>query len=178
MAYLTMVASSADLKYDIFRLAGLYITRSVFTPGMWQTMSFPVEIRFCDLSSIHFQPRGRFVNTDGVLPAREPGWVSTTDEFLVPAGQYRREAETETEVWCVGADDKLFDTSHVTMVKLAAGETCVVPNGRHLFIASGTCSTNGQSLPGPVYFKVQTGDKTLLAETETYLLHWVPPSTS
>lgn len=178
MAYLTEVASSTDLKYDKFRLAGLNITRSVFTPGMWQTMSFPVEIRFCDLSSIHFQPRGRFVNTDGILPVREPGWMSTRDEFLVPAGQYRREAETETEVWCVRAEDTLVDTSNVTLVKLTPGEACVIPNGNHLFVAFGTCLVGGQSFPGPVYFKLQTGDKTFLAETDAYLMHWLPPSTS
>lgn len=178
MAYLDVVASSSGLKYDAFSLGGLYITRSVFTPGMWQTMRFPVDIRFCDLFSKHFQPRGRFVNTDNVLPAREPGWVSTTDEFLVPAGQYRREAETETEVWCVQAERKETDTSHVALHKLAPGETCLVPNNRHLFIASGACSVDGRALPGPAYFWVQTGDKAISAQTETYLMHWLAPSKS
>lgn len=178
MVYLERVAESPELVYTIFKAGGLYISRSIFQPGMWQTMNFPQEVRFCDLASKHFQPRGRLVNTDGALPPREPGWMSTTDEFLVPAGQYRREAEGETEVWCVQVDGKGGDTSHVTLLKLAPGESCQVPNGHYLFLATGECTANGRTLTSPAHFHLQSGDKTISAQTETYLMHWPTPSTS
>jgi hypothetical protein len=172
MVYLRLVDQSTDVDYSVFRVAGLYITRTIFAPGMWQTMNFPEDVRFCDLASKHFQPAGVFANTDGILPDRMPGWMSCDDKLLVKAGSYRRQALTLTEVWCVSSDGRASDTSHVTVRRLGPGQSTPLTPGSNLFVARGSCSAGGERLsPGRLY-EVESAGLSVQAEAETYVLLW------
>lgn len=170
--YPQLVDQSEGLAYDAFRFAGLYITRARFAPGMWQTLRYAADVRFCDLASKHFQPEGTFVNTDGVLPPRGPGWMSAADTLLVPAGIYRREAQTPTEVWCITDQGRTAGTAHVGVHRLAAGQSLPVAPGHHLLLACGTCGALGRTLePGRLY-QVESPQLTLEAATECYVIVW------
>jgi hypothetical protein len=151
----------------------LSLTQSVYWPGYWQILNFPEPTPVNNLSSRHVIISGSMIEPMGTLPIRGPGWISSLDTGMLPAGQWRRETPDGCEIWCVRVMGRpLARVDHVQIVCLNEGETHTVDSGENLFVAYGVCSTGTHNLEPYRYFKIGSQAKTITAQALCYLFVW------
>lgn len=160
------------------KIDGLNICKSVYQPGYWFETVFTEPTPVNDLSSKHFITSGKITDKAGLLPDRVAGWRTWEDTGIVPPGTIHREALEGCEIWCVWNDaDPEGRVDHVTVVFLTAGQEYIVPNQSNMFSAFGLLSLNGQAIEDETPYVLTAGERTVLAENDTYFMHW-PLSTS
>lgn len=169
MIHLEHVADSKPgPSYEYIKVDGLTFSKSVFAPGMWQTMRFPEDVVFSELASAHVQTTGVFRDESCVLPARMPGWMSRHDDFKVPAGEYKRVADELVTVWCCRGGG----CHRVQTMAVPQGEVITISQGTRALIAEGSLLLDGKQFVGPRIIHVASQDKTLKAESMTYVFLW------
>jgi hypothetical protein len=169
MIHLEHVADSKPgPSYEYIKVDGLTFSKSVFAPGMWQTMRFAEACTLSGLASAHIQTTGTLRDEAGVLPDRPPGWLSREDHFLVPAGEHTRTAQDLVTVWCCRGGD----CQDVKTVAVPQGETITISQGMSALIADGSLVLDGKQYVGPRIIRAATGDKTFMAEALTYVFLW------
>lgn len=151
----------------------LSFAQSIYWPGYWQILNFPEPTPVNDLSSRHVIVSGSMIEPMGTLPIRGPGWISSLDTGMAPAGQWRRESPDGCELWCVRvAGQPLARVDHVQIVCLNEGEIHTVGAGQNLFVAHGVCSTGDLTLEPFRHFKLGLQAKTITAQGKCYFFVW------
>jgi hypothetical protein len=136
-------------------------------------MDYPDRVDTKDMTSIHVVVSGGVYETTHTLPDRTQGWISTGDNGVIEAGQYRRETPDGCVMWCIRSlDQKNLSVAHVHVVDLEPGGTVNVPPNSNLFVAEGTCLMGTRELIREKHYQIGAETRTLTASTKVYLFYW------
>jgi len=151
----------------------LSLVQSIYWPGYWQVLNFPDALPVNSLSSRHVIVSGSMIEPMGTLPIRGPGWITSRDTGMVPAGQWRRESPDGCEIWCIRVAGKpSARVDHVQIICLNEGETHTINAGENLFVAHGVCFIGALTLEPFRHFKLGAQAKTVTAQGLCYFFVW------
>jgi hypothetical protein len=168
------ICDSVDPRpvYERFRFDGIRFYRCTFPAGAHQTYLYPQEIPYAAMPTCHIQVQGHMVEPTGVWPDQHAGWISREEPFVIPAGTFTRLAQTDVVRWCCTGVADGEPTDFVTPMRLAPGATLNLQPGWQFLVAAGQVSVGDRAFTQPTRLRIQTGTRTLTADTEAFGFLW------
>ena len=151
--------------------------RTIFPAGSWQIYNYASPVRYSQAPTAHMQTAGRVVDAAGAWPAHEAGWMSRSDEFLIPAGSHRRVAEVDSERWCCMGLLPEAGAEHVDCVALTAGQSLDLSHAESLLVASGSVYAGGSEVGPGVRIRASSGGASIVAAANVMAFRWLGSGT-
>lgn len=172
----TIVQTSTDPapQYVLHRFDGIKFHQDFYPVGSWQTMNYPNPIAYNSPYICQVQLSGEMAEPTGVWPARVGGWVSREDEFVIPAGTWKRETTQEAELWCCNGVFGLFqeDLSYMSILRLKAGDSFELNKDDNLLIVHGEVEIDGVKYERVKRIKAASGQKSVSVEADGFAFKW------